>query len=147
MTNGADGTPPRVFLNGLNQELAGSPFVNILDEDGVDVGQKIIDTAGQDGKDGFVEYKWNDPEVEGDEVNESGMSPGTSPKISYVKGKTFPQRPQQVYILGSGIYPKDDDDGCAIAGAHSKPGSIVFNMFLIMFSMVLAVSLARFRRK
>ena len=147
MTNGADGTPPRVFLNGLNQELAGSPFVNILDEDGVDVGQKIIDTAGQDGKDGFVEYKWNDPLVKGDEVNKFGMSPGTSPKISYVKGKTFLERPQQVYILGSGIYPKDDDDGCAIAGADSEPRSIVFNMFLIMFSMVLTVSLARFRRK
>ncbi len=148
MTNGADGTPPRVFLNGLNQELAGSPFVNILDEDGVDVGKEIIDTAGEDGKDGFVEYKWDDPLVDGDEVNESGMSPGTSLKVSYVKGKIFPEQPQQVYILGSGIYPKDDDDdGCAIAGADSEPGSIVFNMFLIMFSMVLAVSLARFRRK
>lgn len=141
-----------VILNGLNPELGGSPFQDVFDEDGVDIGKEIIDTAGTDGADGFVEYKWDDPSENGDEVTGSGRSPGTSPKISYVKGTSFPTsaRPDTVYIFGSGIYPKDDDsdnDGCAIAGAGNEPGSIVFNMFLITLSMVLAVSLARFRRK
>ncbi len=136
-----------VVLNGLNQELTGTPFVDVFDEDGVDIGKEIIAAAGENGAADFVEYKWDDPSVDGDEVNESGRSPGTSPKISYVEGKIFPQRPQVVYIFGSGIYPKDDDDGCAIAGTGSEPGSIVFNMFLIIFSMVLTVSLARLRRK
>ena len=137
-----------VFLNGLNQELSGSPFRDVFDEDGVDIGKEIIDTAGQDGDEGFVEYKWNDPSVDGDEVNEPGKSPGTSPKISYVKGKSFPFGQPQVYIFGSGIYPKDDDsddDGCSIAGSGSAPGNTGFNMLLILFSMILAVSLRGFR--
>ncbi len=133
---GAGGNPPPiVFLNGNNPELTGDPFVNILDEDGVDVGEIIIEAAGEDGKGGIVRYKWDDPTVEGDEVNEPGMSPGTSPKVSYVEGVRV--SPQSVWIFGSGIYPaaEDDDDGCAIAGADSKPWSAVFNLFLIMFSL------------
>ncbi len=137
-----------VVINGLNQELAGSQFRNVFDEDGVDIGKEIIDTAGEDGAEGFVEYKWDDPSVDGDEVSEPGKAKGISPKVSYVKGVLFSIPSPQVYIFGSGIYPKDgDDDGCAIAGASSKPGSIVLNMFLIMFSMVLAVSLVSLRRK
>lgn len=137
-----------VILNGLNQELAGSPFRDVFDEDGVDIGKEIIDTAGEDGAEGFVEYKWDDPSVDGDEVSEPGEAKGISPKVSYVKGVLFSIPREQVYIFGSGIYPKDgDNDGCAIAGAGSGPRNIVLNMFLIMFSMVLAVSLQRFRRK
>lgn len=137
-----------VVLNGLNQELAGSPFRDVFDEDGVDIGKEIINTGGQNGDEGFVEYKWDDPSVDGDEVNETGKSPGTSPKISYIKGKSFHFGPPQVYIFGSGIYPKDDDsdnDGCAIARSGSTPGNTGFNMLLILFSMILMVSLRGFR--
>lgn len=135
MTAGADGKPPIVFLNGNNQEFTGGPFVNILDEDGVDVGKIIIEAAGEHGKGGIVRYKWDDPAVEGDEVNEPGMSPGTSPKVSYVEGLRTSSG--DILIFGSGIYPaaEDDDDGCAIAGADSKPWSAVFNLFLIVFSL------------
>ena len=139
MTTGAGPIPPLVFLNGNNPELTGLPFVNILDEDGVDVGEIIIEAAGEDGKGGIVRYKWDDPLVEGDEVNEPGMSPGTSPKVSYVEGAQIDRR-FGVWIFGSGIYPpaEDDDDGCAIAGTDSKPWSAVFNLFLIMFSLCFA---------
>ncbi|MCY3827249.1 MAG: hypothetical protein OXG10_07755, partial [Candidatus Dadabacteria bacterium] len=83
-------------------------------------------------------YKWDDPLVEGDEVNEPGMSPGTSPKVSYVEGARIDPR-FGVWIFGSGIYPPaEDDDGCAIAGADSKPWSAVFNLFLVVFSICIA---------
>jgi len=139
MTTGAGRIPPVVFLNGNNPELTGSPFVGIFDEDGVDVGGRIIEAAGEDGKGGIVRYKWDDPLVEGDEVNEPGMSPGTSPKVSYVEGAQIDPR-FGVWIFGSGIYPpaEDDDDGCAIAGADSKPWSAVFNLFLVVFSICIA---------
>ena len=140
MTTGTDRIPPVVFLNGNNPELTGGPFVDIFDEDGVDVGGIIIEAAGGDGKGDIVRYKWDDPLVEGDEVNEPGMSPGTSPKVSYVEGVQIDQR-FGVWIFGSGIYPPaedDDDDGCAIAGADSKPWSAVFNLFLVVFSICIA---------
>ena len=139
----------RVVINGNNPELTGSLFQGVTDEDGVDIGKEIIETAGADGKGGFVRYKWDDPDIEGDEVNEPNKSPGTSPKISYVEGATFSGLPG-VFIFGSGIYPKADSsddtgsgdgDGCAIAGTSSKPGNAFFNLFLIVFSLCLAVSL------
>ena len=139
MNAGAGNNLPRVFLNGNNPELTGAPFVDILDEDGVDVGEIIIEAAGEHGKGDIVRYKWDDPLVEGDEVNEPGMSPGTSPKVSYVEGVQIHPR-LGIWIFGSGIYPpaEDDDDGCAIAGADSKPWSAVFNLFLVVFSICIA---------
>lgn len=136
MTSGTDRNPPRVFLNGNNPELTGGAFVDIFDEDGVDVGGIIIEAAGEDGKGGIVRYKWDDPLVEGDEVNEPGMSPGTSPKVSYVEGAQIDPR-FGVWIFGSGIYPSpsEADDGCAIAGTDSKLAGAVFNLFLIVFSL------------
>ena len=132
----------RVVINGNNPELTGSLFQGVTDEDGVDIGKEIIETAGADGKGGFVEYKWDDPDIEGDEVDEPGKSPGTSPKISYVEGATFSGLPGSVFIFGSGIYPEADssDDGCAIAGTSSKPENAIFNLFLILFSLCLAFS-------
>ncbi|MDE0159311.1 MAG: cache domain-containing protein [Candidatus Dadabacteria bacterium] len=136
----------RVILNGLDPSLAGIGFEDFFDEDGVDIGKEILDTAGEDGAGDFIRYKWDDPSVDGDEVREPGMSPGTSPKITYVRGKNFPrglqQRPE-VYIFGSGIYPKDDDDGCAIAGTDSKPASTAFNLFLVVLSMFFAIFLRK----
>ena len=129
--------PPVVFLNGNNPELTGLPFVNIRDEDGEDVGRIIIEAAGEDGKGGFVRYKWDNPVKDGDEVNMLGMSPGNSPKISYVEGA---QAGNNVWIFGSGIYPdaEEDDGGCAIAGTGSNLAGTAFNLFLIVFSLCLA---------
>ncbi len=129
--------PPVVFLNGNNPELTGLPFVNIRDEDGEDIGRIIIEAAGEDGKGGFVRYKWDNPVKDGDEVNMLGMSPGNSPKISYVEGA---QAGNNVWIFGSGIYPdaEEDDGGCAIAGTGSNLAGTAFNLFLIVFSLCLA---------
>ena len=136
MTAGAGNNPPIVFLNGNNPELTGGDFVDIFDEDEVDVGGIIIEAAGEHGKGGIVRYKWDDPAAEGDEVNEPGMSPGTSPKVSYVEGAQIDPR-FGVWIFGSGIYPaaEDDDGGCAIAGTGGKLAGAVFNLFLIVFSL------------
>lgn len=139
MTAGARGNPPVVFLNGNNPEFTGFPFVDVLDEDGVDVGRIIVEAAGEAGKGGVVRYKWDNPIIAGDEVNESGKSPGRSPKITYVEGVQIPNR--GVWIFGSGIYPEaeaEDDDGCAIAGTNSNFAGTVFNLFLIMFSLCVA---------
>ena len=138
MTAGARGNPPIVFLNGNNPEFTGSPFVNIFDEDGVDVGGIIIEAAGEDGKGGIVRYKWDNPLITEDDVSEPGMSPGTSPKVSYVEGVRISPNHDFVWIFGSGIYPEpkaEDDGGCAIAGTDSNLAGAVFNLFLIVFSL------------
>lgn len=129
--------PPIVFLNGNNPELTGAPFENVLDEDEVNVGKIIIEAAGEHGKGGIVEYKWDNPVKDGDEVNMPGMSPGNSRKISYVEGVQIRER---VWIFGSGIYPDadEDDGGCAIAGTGSNLAGTAFNLFLIVFSLCLA---------
>ena len=90
----------RVVVNGNNPELTGGLFQGVTDEDEVDVGKEIIETAGADGKGGFVRYKWDNPDIEGDEVDEPGKSPGTSPKISYVEGAAFSSLPGRVFIFG-----------------------------------------------
>lgn len=136
---------PVVTFNANNPELTGSPFENVFDEDGVDIGKEILETAGEDGKGGFVEYKWDNPVIDEDDVNELGKSPGRSPKISYVEGFSFSRVGiETVVIFGSGIYgtleegSDGDDDGCAIAGTGSKSSGAVFNLFLIVFSLSLA---------
>ena len=138
---------PTVIVNGNNPELTGNEFVDFLDEDGVDVGAEILKVAGENGAGGFVEYKWDNPLIEEDNYPTSGMSPGNSPKISYVEGVSFPALPGVVLIFGSGIYKpleaedsgtSDGDDGCAIAGTGSKLAGTVFNLFLIVFSLCFA---------
>lgn len=131
------GNPPIVFLNGNNPELTGAPFENVLDEDKVNVGDIIIEAAGEDGKGDIVRYKWDNPVKDGDEINMPGMSPGNSPKISYVEGAQIGSR---IWIFGSGIYPdaEEDDGGCAIAGTGSNLAGTAFNLFLIVFSLCLA---------
>lgn len=135
----------RVFYNGNNPELNGTLFRNVIDEDGVDIEKEILKVAGAHGEGGFVEYKWDNPAIPGDEVNEAGKSPGTSPKLTYVEARRYdiPGVPvNYTYIFGSGIYPEGDDDGCAIAGASaSDAGSAVLNMFMIIFSLCFALCL------
>ncbi len=100
------GTPPVVFFNGNNPELTGAPFVDVFDEDGVNVGEIIIEAAGEHEKGGFVDYKWDNPVRDGDEVSEPNMSPGTSDKTSYVEGVEIPLFGRDVLLIfGSGIYP------------------------------------------
>ena len=132
-----------VVFNGNNPELNGAAFRNVLDEDGVDIEKEILKVAGAHGEGGFVEYKWDNPAISGDEVKEPGKSPGTSPKLTYVEARRYDGFERfGTFIFGSGIYPKGDDDGCAIAGASaSDAGSAMLNMFMIMFSLCFALCL------
>ena len=138
-----------VIYNGNNPELNGTTFRNVLDEDEVDIEKEILRVAGAHGEGDFVRYKWDNPAIPGDEVNEAGKSPGISPKLTYVEARRYEGYERYgTFIFGSGIYPEDmmeeggDDDGCAIAGASaSDAGSAVLNMFMIMFSLCFALCL------
>ena len=131
-----------VVFNGNNPEFEG-PDLFVRDEDGVDIGKLISDEVGDPDEDGFIEYKWDDPQNPDDNVDvghpdEDGFrnSPGTSPKISYVKRvDRFAS-----YILGSGFYPpveSGDGDGCAVSGKSSTSSGTAFNLFLVV-SVLLA---------
>ena len=148
--------PAFVAVNGNNQELTGSQFTGVLDENNVDVGKEIINAAGENGKGGFVKYLWDDPKDPDDGVAVAEChnapdpcAPGNSPKISYVEGTKFPNFTGQqdtVFIFGSGIYPKmeeqssDSDDGCAIAGSQNTAENTLFNLLLIVSGLFLAMS-------
>ncbi len=163
MTNDS---PPVVTVNGINQNLTGGPFDGVLDGNFKDVGAAIL-AAAQDEGGGFVDYLWDDPTDDEDDIpmsecdTPSGRcAPGNSPKLSYVKGTKFDQfigtpNENTVFIFGSGIYPQDmkaeesstssgsddDDDGCAIAaGSGNNAESTLFNLLLMVSGLFLAVS-------
>ena len=133
-----------VFFNG-NNPLLEDTNLYVVDEDGVNVGDEIIKTASGTGVGGFVNYKWDHPLIDGDEVREDGKSPGTTPKRSYVEGFNLPGQ-DVVFILGSGIYPgdyADDGGGCAVAGSADASRSAAANLLLIVSALFLATSLRR----
>ena len=124
----------RVLFNGLDAQLEDRDL-KVLDEGGRDVGELIIEgvKAAPKGEGVFVEYCWDDPEYEGDEVRDEdgnpipGEAPGKSYKISYVVNAidyiglpALPGSPK--YIFGSGIYPKEGEgdllDGCEFSRAR-----------------------------
>ena len=131
-----------VIFNGNNPEFEG-PNLRVKDEDGENIGKLISDAiSGPDGE-GFIEYKWDDPQNPDDDVDagvpdEEGFrkAPGTSPKVTYVKGiDDFPG-----FMIASGFYPRaesGDGDGCAVSGKSSTPSGAAFNLFLVV-SVLLA---------
>ena len=123
----------RVLFNGLDAQLEDKDL-KLFDEAGQDVGKLIINEvrAAPKGEGVFVEYCWDDPDYEGDEVRDEngspipGKAPGKSYKISYVVDMldyiglpTLPGAPK--YIFGSGIYPKEGEadllSGCEFSRA------------------------------
>ena len=135
----------RVIFNGLDAQLEDGDL-KVLDEAGQDVGRLIIDRvrSAPKGEGVFVEYCWDDPEYEGDEVRDEdgnpipGEAPGKSYKISYVVNAidyiglpTLPGTNTPKYIFGSGIYPKEGEgdllDGCEFsrAGTDGSTGEPV----------------------
>ena len=131
-------------LNGRSNENCKTTPVDIEKEE-----YKFLESAG------FVEYLWSRP---GDEDSkdpnfsaDGEISPGTAPKIGYVvRINTEHSRIPLPYklIVGSGIYPQpkeseksvtDSDDGCGIAGIGNSSGNTVFNLFLIMSGLGLAI--------
>lgn len=132
-----------IVFNAHNPALEGTTL-HVTDVDDKDVGHEI-DKAVYKG-DGFVEYKWDNPSVSGDEVSGEGRAPGTSQKIGYgVNVKLFGED----FVLGSGFYPASpsagnsgDKKGCAIVPAETgNSQNAIFNLLLIVSTMFLAVSL------
>lgn len=135
--------------------------LDITDINNCNVGEEIIRVIrGQDrecpelgllpeNSEGFVEYRWDNPDDPNDDdlrFKEGGrkdLSPGTTPKLSYVESYETPRGVS--FIVGAGVYPSsgtgtdNDNDGCAIAGHPNNPKNTLFNLFLIGFALVAAV--------
>ena len=142
-----------VITNGNNPQLNGLFLDRTTDKEGNNIADVIRKAVSDDegtpvgGKGGFVTYYWSNPELMGSDATpnwlEEHLSPGTSLKRSYVEVTELPAKfPQFIlFIVGSGIYPtEDNDDGaCAIAGTRNTFQSALLNLLLIasvLFSVV-----------
>lgn len=103
-----------LHFHGINENVEGQELV-ASDAGGRNVGQLIVNEAQDPQQGGFVEYCWNDPTVEGDDIVDYDpmTAPGDSWKISYVVDpiehlglSPIPGFPR---FIGSGIYPKNED--------------------------------------
>lgn len=131
-----------VVFNAHNPGLEGTTL-HVTDIDDKDVGHEI-DKAVYQG-DGFVEYKWDNPLISGDEVSGKGRAAGTSLKVGYgVNVSLFGED----FVLGSGFYPDSPSSGdghkkgCAIVTTETgnSSQSAMFNLLLIVSALFLAVS-------
>ena len=123
-----------VVFNGNNPDFKQVFTMNSIDENGVNIGERIIKVAESGG--GFVHYLWDNPLVEGDEITEVGKSRGTSLKISYVKQTRLGD---DTYILGSGIYPADDSQYAADMKTETKVLSAIIIGCLIVLVALWAI--------
>ncbi len=130
-----------IIFNASNRDLEGGSM-HLVDIDGTDVGHEFEKTVYSG--DGFLEYRWDNPAVSGDELNEPGKVPGTSRKLSYAVDLSIFGHPEDL-MLGAGYYldpPPAKKKGCAVAAAGSgtPSQSSVFNLFLMVSALFLAVS-------
>ena len=151
------------FINALDFNLHGRS-VSLKDPNPIDGEENVLvafqkavtDGSGDladlaHGNSGFVTYHWDNPTVEGDEVEgylEKGEVPGNSIKQSYIEvvdlasGRTG--APPNYFVFGSGIYldEEDEDDGdggCAITATGSTHQGALLNLVLtasVLFSVV-----------
>jgi hypothetical protein len=143
--------------------------LDITDINNCNVGEEIIRVIrGEDREcpeldllpenpEGFVEYRWDNPDDPNDDdlrFKEGGrkdLSPGITPKLSYVKSV---RAPLGNVIVGAGVYPQDttaqkeSDGGCVISGDDANQKSTAFNLVLIAFFLLTATLLKnRSKRK
>lgn len=135
-----------VIFNGNNRALDDTTL-DITDRNGCNVGEEIHRViAGEDREckslgllpqdsDGYLEYLWDNPDIEGDEderfLESQEFSPGFTPKLGYVKSFTTPQGIS--LIVGSGVYPvAESDGGCTVAG----PNEVLPAGLLVIFLLV-----------
>ena len=133
-----------VIFNGANRKIEHTNLLQSQDSTLVDTIQKIIAAAKMPGGD-FVEYNWNDPADPNDDPPGGGAG-GTSPKLGFAEAVSLDRYDHlsPVYVFGSGIYLGSQGDGaCAIAGAGNTLESTVFNLFLLVSALFLAVSSKR----
>ena len=119
-----------LLFHGSDETLEGD-VLQAIDAGERNVAKLIIDTAKGNPKEGdFVDYCWDDPDIEEDDVdgNDPLIAPGDSWKKVYVVnpfkllGAPEPAGFSDV-IFGSGIYPKTGTPppGCKIYGGMEEP--------------------------
>ncbi len=108
--------------------------------------QRIIRAAQKPGG-GFVEYDWDNPNVEGDEPVNLGDPGGGSSKLGYAIQLPPDGEPGRVYVFGTGLYlsqeedelvDEGDDSGCSVAGPDKEAGSAAANFLAVMALLALA---------
>ncbi len=102
--------------------------MNVVDGNEFEVGREMVRIAEKGG--GFVYYLWDNPLVEGDEINEIGKAKGTSFKVGYVKKVTLGD---DNYILGSGFYP---EEGEAYLTRHREEGRVTRGIITVCLVLV-----------
>ncbi len=135
-----------VIFNGANRNIEQTDLWNFEGEGGDLFIRRIIDAAREEGG-GFVEYDWDDPNIEGDEPHEAGAAGGTSSKLGYaVLSRESQGDHSRTYVFGTGLYfereeiEDEDDGGCSLAAADSAGADIPANSFLIFLLLFFAVS-------
>lgn len=145
-------TEGNVIFNGANRNIEQTDLWNLEGEGGDLFIRRIIDAAKGPGG-GFVEYDWDDPNIEGDEPDEAGAAGGTSSKLGYaILFREQREDDSRTYVFGTGLYfeqeeeieDNGEDGGCSLAVADSAGAGIPVNSFLILFLLSLAISV-RFR--
>ena len=129
-----------IVFNGNNPNMRQASTMNAIDENGVNIGERIIKVAKSGG--GFIHYLWDNPLVKGDEVTEVGKASGTSLKVSYVKQVKLGNN---IYILGSGIYPAEDADDKGVESTVLR--AIIIGCLVVLVSLLLIRWVISSRRK
>ncbi len=99
-------------FNGLSAQFEDTTL--LLYDGCVDVGQTVFQIL-QENPDGFLEYYWSNPVKDDDIVVDAsenpirGLSPGTSVKLGYFLTTTFGGEGATSFVIGSGIYPEDQE--------------------------------------
>ena len=118
-----------IIFHGLDMQLENQDLTGLKDAGERLIGDLILEAVDPPG-DGFVDYCWDDPTVDGDEVEDTDplTAPGDSWKTSYVVDPfdylEMPPPPDSPgVIFGSGIYPKTGTppSGCKIVGGMEEP--------------------------
>ncbi len=150
-----------VIFNGGNRNIEQTNLLRGQNPTLVDIIERLIEASKKTEEDErFVNYDWDDPNIEGDEAPGGGAG-GSSPKLGYVEPFPNPFNPSQTFIFGSGLYlgsetpetetpemettemETTDDGGCAISGTRNTTQGGLFNLFLVMSVLFLAVSFKR----
>lgn len=141
-----------VIFNGGNRNIEQTNLLRGQNQTLVDIIERLIEVSKKTEEDErFVNYDWDDPNIEGDEAP-GGAAGGSSPKLGYVEPFPNPFNPSQIFIFGSGLYLTEteapemetpDDGGCAISGTRNTTQGSLFNLFLVMSVLFLAVSFKR----
>ncbi|MCY3827019.1 MAG: cache domain-containing protein [Candidatus Dadabacteria bacterium] len=108
--------------------------------------QRIIKAAQSRPEGNFVEYDWDNPNVEGDEPVNLDDPGGSSSKLGYAIQLPLDGEMGKVYVFGTGLYliqeeeaVDESDSGCSLAGPDTEAGSATANLLAVMALLALAL--------